>query len=158
MTSATPRPPSGIASSHSSLPSSPVASLPFIRRLFVTDSASSLSSPVRDADAFHPSPYRRHSFAYGTTAWICPASPTAQASAVSSFQSSHSLPSAPFPFTSASATSSPMYAGSGLPPLPQLSGLDAFDLSAPAQGGVAAPFTKSSKLLEKLCKFEWDFS
>ena len=54
MTSATPRPPSGIASSHSSLPSSPVASLPFIRRLFVTDSASSLSSPVRDADAFHP--------------------------------------------------------------------------------------------------------
>ena len=143
--------------SASSLPSSPVTSLPFIRRLFVTD-PSSLSSS-HPPSSFHPD-YRRHSFDAGTIVWTDRrASASAASSSTSAFSPTACPPSSPSPTYSLSAASSPSFAACPLPPPPQLGGVDALDLSASTAGN-RSPLNKggASKLLQKLCRYEWDFS
>ena len=140
--------------SASSLPSSPVTSLPFIRRLFVSDpSAMAPSHP----HPFHPE-YRRHSFDAGTVVWTDRrSSALSVTSASTSPTASPTSPSSSASY-SLSAASSPSYNASPLPPPPQLSGVDAFDLSASTPASRTPLSKKPSKLLEKLCKYEWDFS
>ena len=128
----------------SSLTNSPVASIPFIRRLFVTDPATLPSSSV--SSAAQSKPFRRHSFDLGTVIWT-----------EHSFTSTTTATTSPSP-VSHSATSTPtaqfgrplqhVTAGHQLP-----AAINAADI---AQGSPATQ--KAPKLLERLCRQEWDFS
>ena len=125
-----------------SLTNSPVASIPFIRHLFVSDPSRLPSSAHSAAQS---KPFRRHSFDMGTAIWT-----------EHSFTSAahHTTPSP----VSLSAASTPT-ASLGRPlqhvtqghELPQA--VNAADI---APGSTAAQ--KAPKLLERLCRQEWDFS
>ena len=123
-----------------SLTNSPVASIPFIRRLFVAEPAP-LASHSSSAK-----PFRRHSFDMGTVIWT-----------EHSFTSAAGAVGSPSP-VSHSAVSSPI-AQFGRPlqhvttghPLP--AAINAADI---AHGNSSTQ--KAPKLLERLCRQEWDFS
>jgi hypothetical protein len=143
MTSAVHQPPAPASSSSSaSLPSSPVRSLPFIRRLFVQDT-SSLPSSLHQS-GFQPS--RRHSFDVGTVVWTEQRSLASAQQHAAASSSSSSLPG--------SAASSPASSPSALPISGSMSGVNAMDLSSSFSLSQSTPRHKqsSSKMLETFCK------
>ena len=126
-----------------SLTNSPVASIPFIRRLFVSD-PSTLPS-YADSSSAQSKPFRRHSFDLGTVIWT-EHSFTSSAATTSPSPVSHSATSTPI--AQFGRPLQHVTAGHQLP-----AAINAADIAQSSSNAQKAP-----KLLERLCRQEWDFS
>jgi len=122
-----------------SFSNSPVASIPFIRRLFVADPATLPSASAQSK------PFRRHSFDLGTVIWTEHSFTTAAATTSPSPVSSHSATSTP-----TAQFGRPLQHVTAGHPLP--AAINAADMTH------GSPTQKAPKLLERLCRQEWDFS